>query len=139
MSQRTIFPELEFRFIFLLLFQLRWVLVAARGILVESCRSFTEARGLSSSGTRPQWLRVTRDLSSPTRDRTHILCLARWILSPWTTRTGPSGFSHTGTGGVKSWFWPDSGGDALLSSFPQPFTGALGQEVSCELSRSLLA
>ena len=26
------------------------------------------------------------DLSSPTRDQTHILCIARWILNYWTTR-----------------------------------------------------
>ena len=26
------------------------------------------------------------DLSSPTRDQTHIPCIGRWILNPWTTR-----------------------------------------------------
>ena len=31
-------------------------------------------------------LHGTRDLSSLTKDRTHVSCIARWILNPWTTR-----------------------------------------------------
>ena len=30
-----------------------------------------------------------RDLSSPARDRTHILSFGRWILNHWTTREVP--------------------------------------------------
>ena len=30
------------------------------------------------------------DLSSPTRDRTHVPCIGRWILNHWTTRGVPS-------------------------------------------------
>ena len=32
------------------------------------------------------WPQGMWDLSSLTRDRTHILCIARWILNHWTTR-----------------------------------------------------
>ena len=38
---------------------------------------------------------------------------------------------------VKSWFWPDSGGDVLIPSFLQPFTGRLGQVVSSELNKGI--
>ena len=39
------------------------------------------------SGSR--WVEVLcgkRDLSSPTRDQTHVPCISRWILNHWTTR-----------------------------------------------------
>ena len=32
-------------------------------------------------------------------------------------------------------FQPDSGGDILISSFLQPFTGGPGQNVSCEINK----
>ena len=32
------------------------------------------------------------NLSSPTRDQTRVLCIARWILSHWTTREVPDLF-----------------------------------------------
>ena len=34
-------------------------------------------------------LHSLRDLSSPTRDRTHVPCIGRWILNLWTTREAP--------------------------------------------------
>ena len=30
-----------------------------------------------------------QDLSSPTRDRTRVVCTARWILNRWTTKDVP--------------------------------------------------
>ena len=30
------------------------------------------------------------DLSSPTRNQTHVPCIARWILNQWNTREAPS-------------------------------------------------
>ena len=37
-------------------------------------------------------LRGLRNPSSPTEDRTHVLCIARQLLSHWTTRASPVGF-----------------------------------------------
>ena len=42
------------------------------------------AHGLSSCGSWTFLLQVMWDLSSPTRDRPRILCIARWILNCWT-------------------------------------------------------
>lgn len=36
-------------------------------------------------------------------------------------------------------FQSASGGDVLISSFQQPFTGRLGQDVSCDLNKGILA
>ena len=44
---------------------------------------------LSSRGAQAQLLRGMWDLSSPTRDRTGILYIARRILNHWTTRKVP--------------------------------------------------
>ena len=38
-----------------------------------------------------------------------------------------------------SWFQSASGGDVLISSFLQSFTGRPGQDVSCELNKGILA
>ena len=43
--------------------------------------SSCHTRGLSCSGIR--------GLSFPSRDRTHVSCVARWILTHWTTRKLP--------------------------------------------------
>ena len=45
-----------------------------------------QTRRLSSCGSRAQLLRGMWDLSSPTRDQTHIPCIGRRILNHWTTR-----------------------------------------------------
>ena len=37
------------------------------------------------------------DLSSPTRDRTHGLCIARWILYRWATGEAPVASSRPGS------------------------------------------
>ena len=42
------------------------------------------------------------DLSSPTRDRTLILCIAKWILNHWTIREVSSHFNFEQTGKVKA-------------------------------------
>ena len=39
----------------------------------------------------------------------------------------------------KSWFWSDCRRDVFISSFLQQFTSGPGQEVSCELNKSILA
>ena len=44
-----------------------------------------------------------------------------------------------GVNSSTSWFWPASGGDVLLSSFLQPYTGGPGQDVSCKLNKGILA
>ena len=53
------------------------------GSLVEACE-------LSSCGARAQLPRGMWDLSSLTRDRTHVPCIGRRILYHWTTREVPS-------------------------------------------------
>ena len=101
-----------------ILFIYFWVLVAARGIFVETCRIFccgmwtslqlwhagsrahglcslwqagslVEVRELRSCGTQAQLPRGMWDLSSLTRDRTYIPCIVRWILYHLTTREVP--------------------------------------------------
>ena len=37
------------------------------------------------------------DLSSPTRDRTHVPCIDRWILNHWTTREVSPGILNMDT------------------------------------------
>ena len=44
---------------------------------------------LSSCGMWAQLLQSTWDLSSPTRDQTHVPCIIRWIFNQWTTRVVP--------------------------------------------------
>ena len=41
---------------------------------------------LSSYGSLAQLPHGTWDLNTLTRDQTHVPCIARWILSHWTTR-----------------------------------------------------
>ena len=75
-----------------------------RGFLFSSCDAGSRARGLcslqhagslveayefSSCGTWGQLPRSMWDLSSPTRDRTCIPCIGRWIPDHWTTREFP--------------------------------------------------
>ena len=45
--------------------------------------------GLSSCGTWVWLLHGMWDLSSQTRDRTHVPCIGRWIVNLWTTRDIP--------------------------------------------------
>ena len=57
--------------------------------------SLVEARGLSSCGAWAQLPHGMWDLSSLTRDQTHIPCIGRWILNHWTAREVP---------GMTSWY-----------------------------------
>ena len=45
-----------------------------------------EHSGFSSWDAQAELLQGMWDLSSPSRDRTHISCIARWILNHWATR-----------------------------------------------------
>ena len=87
-----------FLFCLLIYFWWHWVFIALRGLsLVAShCGGFSccRARGLGWA----QWLWHTSvvalsdlsssmwDLSSRTRDQTHVPCIGRQILNHWTTR-----------------------------------------------------
>ena len=51
--------------------------------------SLVEARELNSCGERVSLPRGMWDLSSLTRDRTHVPCIGRQILYHWTTREVP--------------------------------------------------
>ena len=55
----------------------------------EHVGSLLVARRLSSCIVRAQLPRGVWDLSTPTRDQTHIPCIGRWILNHWTTREVP--------------------------------------------------
>ena len=70
-----------------------WVLVAAHEIFIASYRVF---HGLSSCGAWAQQLSGMWDLSSPTRDQTHVPCIARWIPNHRTTREVPGRMFLTG-------------------------------------------
>ena len=91
-----VYPQtafLLFKNFYLLFIWLHWVLVAARGL-------FIVARGLSNCGAwAPErrgsvvaacWAHGMWDLSSPTRDRTHVPCIGRRILNHWTNREIPA-------------------------------------------------
>ena len=90
---------------------LHQILVEAHGVFAESCRTLC-TRLLCSRASRLQYLRGNRlsgcgarvslpcsmwDLSFPTRNWTHVPCIARYILNYWTTREAPS---HSSTSGV---------------------------------------
>ena len=51
--------------------------------------SLFAVQGLSSYSTQAELLCGMWDLSSLTRDRTHVLCIARQILNHWTDREVP--------------------------------------------------
>ena len=52
--------------------------------------SLVEAHELSCCGAWALLPCCTRDLNSPTRDRTHLPCIGRQILYHWTTREVPT-------------------------------------------------
>ena len=56
------------------------------GSVVCGTRALVEALELSSCGVQAQLPCGMWDLSSLTRDRTHVPCIARRILYHWTTR-----------------------------------------------------
>ena len=85
-------------------FWLHWVLVAAHGIFCcgtrgvlfscgtqapEGVGSVVVAHGLFSCGMRAQQPCDMWDLSSLTRDRTHVPYIGRRILNCWATREVP--------------------------------------------------
>ena len=51
--------------------------------------SLFAVQGLSSCSTQAELLCGISDLSSLTRDRTHVLCIVRQILNHWTVREVP--------------------------------------------------
>ena len=67
------------------LFQLCWVFVAVLRLLIAVASLVVE--GVRASGVA--WAQLphgTWDLNSLTRDQSHVPCIARRILSHWTTR-----------------------------------------------------
>ena len=69
-----------------------WVSVVARGIFVASCGVFpgsTLQLWCTGSRARDSVVASMWDISSLTRDRTSVPCVARWILNHWTTREVP--------------------------------------------------
>ena len=73
--------------------------VVACGVSLVACFSCcggSRVRGLSSGSLRAS-LVATCGFScsvacSPTRDRTHVPCIGRWILNQWTTKEVPQWF-----------------------------------------------
>ena len=59
------------------------------GSVVCSMQALAEACKLSSCGVQDLLPRGMWDLSSPTRDRTCVPCVGRWILYHWTSREVP--------------------------------------------------
>ena len=58
-----------------------WTLVVAHGL---------QMRSLTGRSTCAYLFHSRWDLSSPTRDPTHIACFAQWILIYWATREVPA-------------------------------------------------
>ena len=70
--------------------------IVALGLLCSCGRQSPERIGsvgaahrLISCGAWAQLPHGMWDLSSLTRDRTHVPCIGRWILNHWTTREVP--------------------------------------------------
>ena len=78
------------KYIFLTYFKniYSFIFLCLHPVLVAACRIF--GCRLSSCGTQAQLPQGMWDLSSLTRDWTHIPCTARWILNHWTAREVPS-------------------------------------------------
>ena len=55
------------------------------------------ACGLSNCRAQAQLLLGMWELSSPTRDGTHVPCIDRWILNHWTTREAPPSILNVDT------------------------------------------
>ena len=60
--------------------------LAASGLSLWLAGSLVEVLELSSCGVWAYLPHGMWDLCSPTRDRTRIPCIGRWILCHWTTR-----------------------------------------------------
>ena len=57
---------------------------------LRSCSSLAPSRcGAWAAGPTVRWPCGMWDLSSPTRNRTQVLCIGRWILNHWTTQEVP--------------------------------------------------
>ena len=74
---------LIFFFIFI---WLRWALGNAGSLSLHvgpfaAAQAQVVAHRLSNCGGQAQLLHIMWDLSSPTRDQTHVPCIARWILN----------------------------------------------------------
>ena len=74
--------------LFIYLFWLCWVFIAAWGLLL--LQSTGPRAQQSDCGVLAGLLRGIWNLNSPTRDWTHVLCSERWILNHWTIREVPS-------------------------------------------------
>ena len=66
-----------------------WAPESVGSVVCGHTASLVEALRLSSCGGHVQLPRSRWDLNSPTRDRTHVPCVGRWILYHWTTREVP--------------------------------------------------
>ena len=76
------------------------LLVAVLGLCGTGRASFSVGTGsvamalaFSSCSAQAQWPYGTRDLSSSTRDQTHVRCIGRQMLNHWITREVPSNYS----------------------------------------------
>ena len=61
------------------------------GSFLSICDIWVPEHRLSSYGILAYLLCGTWDLSSPTRDQTHVPCIGRQILNHWTTSEVPLG------------------------------------------------
>ena len=74
--------------LFFFFFWLCWIFVAVWGLLL--LQSTGPRARQSACGVLAGLLRGIWDLNSPTRGRTHVPCIGRWILNHWTVREVPS-------------------------------------------------
>ena len=82
------YPVIMLTFFFFFFFWLCWVFVTIWGLLL--LQSTGPRAQQSACGVLAGLLRGIWDLNSPTRDRTHLPCIGRWILNHWTVREVPS-------------------------------------------------
>ena len=66
-----------------------WAPECVGSVILQHAGSLVKACELNSCGARVQLPHGMWDLSSSTRDRTHIPCIGRWILYHWITREVP--------------------------------------------------
>ena len=84
------FSSYYLNLLFIYLFKLRWVLVAARGIFVAACGIFSCGMRTFSCGMRTLSCSMQVGSSSPTRDRTWAPCIGSAESYPLDHQQSPS-------------------------------------------------
>ena len=114
-------------------------------LVAQSCQTLCDPMDYSLPGSSVHGIHMARILewvtipfsraSSGPRGRIRVSCTADRFFTTWATRKTPKRPEVVPN---ISWFQSDFGGDMLISSFLQPFTGELSHNASCHLNKGIL-